>query len=258
MVLADSLIHRNIDAIGVASAIVTIVGIVVTIIIYNRQKSPKTLDYAVEASQAIMASGSGHAGSRLQVIWTDNSDPSAHVLPTRPASSQQPLEPPSLLKARVLTKPRVANLYIRNTGKIPIDAADFQTPLTIEVGTGEIVDVYVTEVSNAGIYPLGSIANSDGSKRKQSFRPALLNSGDWIRVQVTTDQTDAEPKVSCWIKGQNRDMMKNNRLLDPPVTEVIGRRFQTLSKAIDPPTATAAVGTVIAAVVSILLPILNK
>lgn len=128
---------------------------------------------------------------------------------------------------RLLQRPRIVKIHIRNTGKKPIEDSDFKEPIKViasEDGSrqlpGLIVDLRVTRTSHPGIHPPTYV--SVGTEDTRSFTPALLNPGDWLEVQVIADKTGDPPlTVTSWIKGQSRPMRLRPELAGTPLREAV-------------------------------------
>jgi hypothetical protein len=191
----------------VALAAGSVVTIMVAFLIYQIQKSPRTLDYAIRSTQDLTANASPHLRDRMSIIWRD-------------------VTSGGFAAGRTLKEPRIVNYHIRNTGKRAIDADDFKSPIEVKAGTGSIVDIIVTKVSHDGILDVGPLPSEHGTS---SFTPALMNPKDWIELQVITNGCPEPPELSSWIREETRPMEKRQGLLDPPVREVVRRLSQQSS-----------------------------
>jgi hypothetical protein len=194
----------------------------VSFLIYRRQKSPRTLDYALKSTEALVTSGGNQSGLKLSVVW-ETSDSADETRGASGTSAEVSASGP-----RALHNPRISNFHIRNTGRRAIDAEDFAKPITVEVPRTPpscIVDVHVTGVSSDGIHPCGSIPDPP-----KGLKPVLMNPGDWIEVQVLTDAGPADPVpiLTAWIRDQSRPMARRQGLLDPPLEAVLRRRVSRI------------------------------
>lgn len=177
--------------------------IVIPVSFHQRQKKPRTLDYAIRSTQDLTSSASHHVQTRMEVIWSE------------PHADNEPC------KIRPLKEPRIVNYHIRNTGKRAIDATDLQDPIKVKAAKGSIVDVVVIDVSHERMIELGSIPlGPDGTN---VLKPALMNPKDWIEIQVITDGCPYPPKLTCWIREESRPMQQRQSLLYPPLREFLKR-----------------------------------
>jgi hypothetical protein len=182
-------------------AIGAIVSLVLSVLFYRLQKMPKTLDYAIHSILDLSAKTSPYLQAHMVVMWHENQRVEAHPL----------------------KDPRIVDYRIRNTGKRAIDADDFKNPIEVKTSEGSVVDVLVTRVSHEGVLRLGSILSS--SHEVGVFTPTLMNPGDWIDIQVITEGCPEPPELTAWIREESRSMQKRQGVLDPPLREVLKRRW---------------------------------
>jgi hypothetical protein len=200
MILAVGFLGLDAQA-WVGVAIGSVFSLVLSILFYQLQKKPRTLDYAISSTQDFTVEAGMPTG--LVVSWMEEAQPNEIVM-------------------HPLVRPRIVNCRIRNTGKRAIDADDFKEPIQIEVATGSIVDAVVTRVSHPGVFQLGSIPGERESSTRV-FTPVLMNPGDWINIQVITNECPDYPKLTSWIREESRSMQNRPEILDPPVLEVVKR-----------------------------------
>lgn len=167
MLLADGWVHRNIDAIGLIAGIVTVVAFVAAIVIYFKQKQRKTLDYVINSSLNLVAPAD--SGIRLGIVWMGETELVSNE-PVRRGQTEEVRYQIESGKGRVLDRPRQVDLTVKNTGRVPIDRADFQDPISLTTGSGLIIDIEVTAVSHPGILPLGPLPGVDGRMRQRRSR----------------------------------------------------------------------------------------
>jgi hypothetical protein len=179
----------------------SVVTIMVAVLIYRKQKTPRTLDYAIRSTQDLTSDASPHLRTRMEILWKGQGEDS-HL-------------------GRILKEPRIVNYHIRNTGKRAIDADDFKKEIEVRAGSGSIVDVIVTEVSHEGVIELGPISSDVDDAT--FFIPSLMNPKDWINIQVITDGCPNAPKLTSWIREESRPMERQQSILYPPVWEVLQR-----------------------------------
>lgn len=174
------------------------VSIGVAYLIYLRQKRPRTLDYTGGDLLSLAADEEVFPGVKLDVSWSPGG-----------TEDDSWLEPLSLKEAQI------ASYRIQNTGKRAIKADDFQEPLTVRAPEGRLIDCVVTEVSHPGVCDLGSVdVPCDGPRTEDTvcFTPALLNPGDWIKINVLTDGLEGDVELTCWIVDESRPMKYRQRI----------------------------------------------
>jgi hypothetical protein len=184
-------------------AIGSLVSLIISLLIYRMQKSPKTLDYAIRSTFDLNAEASADSWSRMLILWTEGAK--------GPHQGQR------------LNQPRIVNYYIRNTGKRAIDGDDFKTPIEVKASEGSIVDTVVTDMSHYGMHKIGRISSEWPDTT--AFTPTLMNPKDWIEIQVLTEGCPAPPKLTSWISEESRSMEQRQDLLDPPLWEVLKRQW---------------------------------
>lgn len=208
-------------------AIGSFITLIIALIVYRKQKSPKTLDYAIRSTQDLTGDASPHLRARMEVIWKE--DPNS---------------------VRTLKEPRIVNYHIRNTGKRAIAAADFESAIKVDAPRGSIVDIIVTGMSHTGILELGSVPAAGQSNA--TFTPRLMNPGDWIDIQLITDGCSGSPALTCWIREESRPMRKRQALLDPSLVELSKRAWRSRSDEYVAiiVAAIAALATILSAIVA--------
>ncbi len=180
----------------------SLVTLIVALLTYHRQKTPKTLDYGSYELQPLGADDDVYPGLKLAASWS-------------PLEEDEP---------EMLIKAQVAHYRIKNTGKRAIKATDFQRPITVTAPKGRLIDCAVTEISHPGVCELGSIyVSCDGPRpdNELSFTPALMNPGDWVEISVLTDGLDGEVDISSWIVEETRSMRERDRIVLPPFSEIV-------------------------------------
>lgn len=94
----------------------------------------------------------------------------------------------------------LVTLRIRNSGREPIAARDFHTPLTIELdGDATIVDYYVGERQPEDLEP-ALVATKHGL----ASPPLLLNPGDRFEIVFLVDGAEVDVQVSARVAGVRR------------------------------------------------------
>jgi hypothetical protein len=189
-----------------AIAIGSLVTVVVAVLIYRLQKSPKTLDYGSYDPVELSSGEEVFPGLRVNISWAAE------------------FEGEQLGPREVLKDARVDQFRIVNTGRRAIKAADFQEPIEVSVPKGRLIDCVVVETSHPGIHSSGSVyVSCDGPQPddRLSFTPALMNRGDWIDISVLTEGLEGEIRISSWIVDQSRPMKQRQRIILPSVRKMI-------------------------------------
>lgn len=175
-------------------------GAVLAIYIAYRQRRPKQLDYFVRTDLALARRPEGPAILRKR----------DHV----------PLE--LAYQGRRLDSPRVLVVEIRNTGKVAVRDSDFVEPIEIQPHS-EIIDAWTTYphnskndvlVSELGLPPLERSFGFELAydAKKVTLKPALMNPGERIVVQLLLDDPEAgdlhgsEVRVHSRFADQRRPM----------------------------------------------------
>ena len=193
---------------GLEAWVFFLLGTIISLWLYRLQKRPKTVDYAQKRNLVVPSGSIPSTGLMVRVWWST----SEGLAPTEHALAAG--------TARELASPAIYEYRIKNTGKRAIDATDFAGPVTISVADGEIQYVYVTAVSTDGVADIG-MSDGDGQPQSRGVRPNLMNPGEWFDIQVVTDKSDEEPKLTARIREQTRPMRRRDGLLDPPLWQVI-------------------------------------
>jgi hypothetical protein len=172
-------------------------GAIVTVVVGGaiawKQWQPKRLQGRLLSYAPLLPATSGDLPPDLRVSLGDAKDP-----------TKDP---------KNLRDPRVAVLRVFNPGKRPIDADDFDIPLTVEVKSGELILATVTGTSQIDVYERGPLRlsvvrrrddQSEGEHRA-TFERKLLNPGDWIDVQLLIEGGDNDAiSVGARISGVSR------------------------------------------------------
>jgi hypothetical protein len=98
--------------------------------------------------------------------------------------------------SKVVSEPRLIVLRIANTGNVPIEASDFERPLSIMFPYCEVLSAEVT-----GVRPddLTATLRTDGPRI--ILDPCLLNATDLIEVQCLLDGGLDDLRVECRVVG---------------------------------------------------------
>jgi hypothetical protein len=218
-------ISRNADVLSFAFGVVGVVSLALSVIFFIKQRRPKTLDYAIISEHSIGVGADQQMPSYLDFSWKVPVDPH---------------DPHSAFEMYTLKSPRITQLLIKNTGKKAIEDRDFRQPIKVSVPEGcWLVDLSTIEASYEAIIDYGPIdpelpynpkapatVQIAHGQPNRAFRPALLNAGDWIKMQVLTDGTSEAPIVTSWITDQSRPMRLRPDIIEDPIWEVAIQRLK--------------------------------
>jgi hypothetical protein len=152
------------DVIGVAEVLIGVVGLVAAFLIFRWQRYRKGLGVAVLTDRPLLMTPSPFAVSLHH-------------------------------NGKVVGEPRLIVLRIANTGNMPIEASDFERPLSITFPYCEVISAEVTGVRPA---ELTATLRMDGPT--VTLDPCLLNPTDLIEVQCLLDGSD-DLHVECRVVG---------------------------------------------------------
>lgn len=195
-----------------------VIGTIISWHFFQKQKRPKTLDYAIEWLP-VGVTGGMPAPSSLKILW----------------EGAFPWEAQSVTKVgvedhHVLTNPSIFRIEIVNTGKVAVDESDFKDPIKIRTSSGSIVDLEVIKVTHPNIYPLGPL--HDATEQERRFRPVLLNPADRVTLQGVADQARlSDLTVEAWIKGQSRPMQPRRQIIETPLHTLLLERIRATAPA---------------------------
>lgn len=161
---------------GVTSVII---GSVLSLFFYLRQRQPKTLDYEVVSSLHLLNGKAAHNWMQRLHVRFDNVDVSSPVLVT---------------------------VRIVNTGKRAVVRDDFVDPIRLGFGGRPFLDVQVTDASSDDLRDQAITMQGIAAHIQVCFSPQLMNAGDWFEVVVLLDGVPDAPTVSSRFADQTRPM----------------------------------------------------
>ena len=181
--LAASWWDEHSGALTFAGLVVAVVAIVVQEFRVRRRRPSKTLDYFVSSATTIRTAPSTESG--LVVAYNDDR----------------------------LTDPKVVFLTIVNTGTETIRADDFDGPIVVDHGNGNLFNGGAAMVAQAkGMKRPTSAVALAVPKRMYGYselriEPLLMNRGDWFTIQALGNPTSEEVQVSLQVTvaGLTRD-----------------------------------------------------
>jgi len=148
-------------------------GVLVSVTIAYFARRPKRLDYSITTNRQILVPGSYRQYSHLGALAVT-------------------------FEGERLSDPRLLVFRIANSGKIEIRPDDFDQPLHLSVG----LDAKVVTAGVVGSQPADLSVKLDKISRSiVALDPVLLNSGDWVDIQLLIDGLALEPTVNGRIAG---------------------------------------------------------
>lgn len=177
LVASESFLHRNADVIGLTGVAVGVVAIMVAVFIYQRQKSPKRLDWQPLGSNPLVSLPAPYVGPLIEVT-----------------ANGEPLESPFIVRLR-----------IANSGKIAIGAGDFEQPLTFIFPRSEIKNFSVLNYSHVG---MSMFKIEQINKRQAHIVPSSLNRGEGFEIQFMVEGEGEYPKVEARVFDEQRPIRR--------------------------------------------------
>ncbi len=153
------------DVTGVAQVVIGVVTLIAAFAIYRWERNRKGLGVAVLTDRPLLTTTSPFALS----LHHDGKE---------------------------VSEPRLIVLRIANTGNVPVEAADFERPLSITFPDSEVLSAEVTGVRPDELTPT---LRTDGPS--VILDPCLLNPTDLIEVQCLLDGGLDELRADCRIVG---------------------------------------------------------
>jgi hypothetical protein len=156
MTLSDRLTLASIAA-------VLIVGVVVPVLIYRRQRSFTSVDYQIVADINLIESDAADAfGGRVKVMLND----------------------------RPLRHPRIVDVQVMNTGNTPVQASDYQSPIVFALDNGD-PPLDATVIGESSPHITGNLFAQGDPPRTISIRPPLLNEDESFTLRMLFDNRDS-------------------------------------------------------------------
>lgn len=161
------------QSIGViASSLLAVVAIGVSVYIYFRQKANKSLQYEVVTnSQFIAREAQQQAGGKLRVLY-DGVD---------------------------VGDLRLVIIKLYNSGNTPILPTDYEKPMQFELGSAS----HILEVSVVDVQPSNLQVSTSHNDNKLFINPLLLNPRDTITVKILLDKISGKISANVRIAGIN-------------------------------------------------------
>jgi hypothetical protein len=172
VLLADSFLQRNSWAPGVAAAAVLFLfGVLINLVLRQRDKESKTFDYRVISDLPILSNRPDNDGLKITYLGDD------------------------------VDNPRIVRINFRNTGKQVIKSDEWLNPYIIRLNGSRLKDAVVTDESANDLATL-IIDRNEGWVQ---LNARTLNSGASFTVQMIVDgENDTDMTISGVVVGETR------------------------------------------------------
>ena len=146
-----------------AATILAAIAIGVTIWLYRRQRSRKTLSYSVKVTQLVSVHSA--AKDRIEISYGNERIKQMHLVEAR----------------------------IENTGNVPVESSDFEQPITFDLGQG--ARALTAEASELQPPELEIQVQLNGQQIQ--LMPLLLNPGDGLTIKSFVRDLSPSSQVKC-------------------------------------------------------------
>jgi hypothetical protein len=165
----------------VIGSTIGIIGIIVALLVFWWQRKPKTLDYTIVSTGALLSPRAREGRSPDLDVFYDG---------------------------RPVEDPHIVSLRVKNTGKVAVVQNDYVQTLEIRTEATRILDCSPLAGSEQfmGLVTLGGVQPA----MYVGLSPALLNPREQFDVQLILDGPPGEVTVSCRFKDQSRPMQRRD------------------------------------------------
>lgn len=167
----------------VITSVIAVAAILVSVLLYLKQKSRKELSYEIVSSASVVSVAS-NVSSKLQILFEGKPvTRTVHLLVIR----------------------------LTNTGNQPVKREDYYTPIEFQfnASAARILDAEIMESQ-----PPGASLDKDPTllaDGKVRLLPGLLNEKEQVQLSILLEGEDASPEVSARIIGGNMKPFKARR-----------------------------------------------
>lgn len=155
--------------------------VIVAVLIYQRQKRIKTLDWTPITNVPLLDTRATVA-NEFNVYWRNTK----------------------------VSSPRILILRIQNTGREAIRSQDFEGNIHISFETtARVLLALISDTSpNLPRPSLIQVMPDEGRTNNLDVEPLLLNSGEWFDIQCLIDGSASYPCIECRFADQTREMKR--------------------------------------------------